>query len=84
MDGAPAAVQTPAMVKTLATVTCPECGHQTRRQMPTSAIVRTYDCPACGVRTQIDDGECCIFCVLGDRRCPPRQLSWRADANKPG
>lgn len=61
---------------THSTVTCPECGHKSREQMPTDACTYFYECTGCSVLLKPDGsaapGACaCIFCLYGDVPCPP-------------
>jgi hypothetical protein len=55
------------------TLTCPECGHQSRELMPTDACQFYYDCTACGALLKPKAGDCCVFCSYGDVKCPPIQ-----------
>jgi len=57
----------------IATITCPECGHQRAETMPTSACVHFYECTGCGTMLRPRPGDCCVFCSYGSTRCPPRQ-----------
>jgi hypothetical protein len=59
---------------THATLTCPQCGHQTREVMPTDACQYFYDCPGCSALLRPKPGDCCVFCSYGDVKCPPVQL----------
>jgi hypothetical protein len=61
-------------VSAAATITCPLCGHQTSETMPTDACQFFYECTSCGAMLRPREGDCCVFCSYGDRRCPPRQL----------
>jgi hypothetical protein len=56
-----------------ATITCPKCGHQLQRQMPTDARQFFYDCKGCGERLKPREGDCCVFCSYGTVLCPPMQ-----------
>lgn len=55
------------------TLTCPDCGGQTRQTMPTDACQYFFDCPACGALLKPKPGDCCVFCSYGDVACPPIQ-----------
>ena len=61
-------------VVTSATITCPECGTQSRAAMPTDACQFFWTCPACSARLRPLPGDCCVFCSDADQPCPPRQL----------
>ena len=56
------------------TLTCPECGHGARLEMPTDACVFFHQCKSCGVMLKPKPGDCCVFCSYGDVKCPPVQL----------
>ena len=52
------------------TLTCPACGHASIETMPTDQCVAFYECDGCGILLRPKDGDCCVFCSYGDRRCP--------------
>jgi len=56
------------------TLTCPECGHQSKDKMPTNACQYYYDCKNCDVLLKPKAGDCCVYCSYGDVKCPPIQL----------
>jgi predicted nucleic acid-binding Zn ribbon protein len=62
-----------AAAVTEATITCPECGAETREDMPTNACQFFYTCPACSARLRPLAGDCCVFCSYADQVCPPKQ-----------
>ena len=55
-------------------ITCPQCGHEAREEMPANACQFFYDCSACGELLRPNDGDCCVFCSFGTVMCPPIQL----------
>ena len=55
-------------------ITCPECGVYSREEMPTNACIYFYKCTSCRTLLQPKPGDCCVFCSLGDVKCPPVQL----------
>jgi hypothetical protein len=55
------------------TITCPECGHQSKDLMPTNACQFYYDCKGCSVLLSPRAGDCCVYCSYGDVKCPPIQ-----------
>ena len=55
------------------TLTCPECGHQSKDLMPTDACQFFYDCPNCKAILKPNAGDCCVYCSFGDVKCPPIQ-----------
>lgn len=54
-------------------LTCPECGHTAREEMPVDACQFFYDCRGCGRVLRPKPGDCCVFCSFGDTPCPPVQ-----------
>lgn len=56
------------------TITCPECGHQSKDEMPTDACQFYYDCKGCGKILRPKQGDCCVYCSFGDVPCPPIQM----------
>jgi len=56
-----------------ATLTCPECGHRKKEQMPVDACQFFYDCEDCGARLKPKPGDCCVYCSYADVPCPPVQ-----------
>ncbi|MFS8063346.1 MAG: GDCCVxC domain-containing (seleno)protein [Luteimonas sp.] len=55
------------------TITCPQCGHQSTEEMPTTACQFFYECTGCGVLLHPEPGDCCVFCSYGSVPCPPIQ-----------
>ena len=55
------------------TLTCPDCGHASREEMPTNACIYFFDCPGCSALLKPKPGDCCVFCSFGDMPCPPIQ-----------
>lgn len=62
-------------VEDYSTLTCPECGHQSKDLMPANACQYYYDCNACGALLKPTPGDCCVYCSYGDVKCPPIQQS---------
>ncbi len=58
---------------TYSTITCPECGHQSKDEMPTDSCQFFYECRACKVVVRPIAGNCCVYCSYGDVPCPPVQ-----------
>ena len=54
-------------------ISCPECGHQSREQMPTNACQYFYICSHCHARLKPKEGDCCVYCSYGSVVCPPMQ-----------
>ncbi len=61
------------MIETTSVVTCPECGHAAREEMPSDACIYFYDCKGCGALLKPKSGDCCVFCSYGSVACPPIQ-----------
>jgi hypothetical protein len=55
------------------TITCPECGHKEKEQMPEDACRFYYECKGCSKLLKPKAGDCCVFCSYGDIPCPPIQ-----------
>jgi hypothetical protein len=54
---------------------CPACGIQTPEEMPDSACLYFWECPACKVIVTPKAGDCCVFCSHGPEQCPPKASS---------
>ncbi|NGP75508.1 hypothetical protein G3570_02610 [Balneolaceae bacterium YR4-1] len=57
------------------TVTCPECGHQSKETMPEDSCLFFWKCPNCEELIKPQKGDCCVYCSYGDTPCPPVQKS---------
>ncbi|MDA0349782.1 MAG: GDCCVxC domain-containing (seleno)protein [Verrucomicrobia bacterium] len=68
-----------AIIELASTITCPNCGHQSKEQMPTNSCQFFWECPSCETLLKPKEGDCCVFCSYGDVPCPPIQ-----EANKSG
>nr|WP_310588602.1 GDCCVxC domain-containing (seleno)protein [Dyadobacter arcticus] len=53
--------------------TCPNCGHEEMKTMPTSACTYFYECTFCKVVLKPLAEDCCVFCSYGSVNCPPIQ-----------
>ena len=62
------------LAELFSTLTCPECGHVEKEEMPTDACQYFYDCKGCNAVLRPLKGDCCVFCSYGDTPCPPIQL----------
>ena len=60
-------------IVTEATLTCPDCGHPQRVEMPTDACQFFYQCVNCGEVLRPNEGDCCVFCSYADTLCPIKQ-----------
>jgi len=50
-------------------ITCPECGHKQRMEIPAGKCQAFYQCNECK-KTIAAKKSCCVFCDYGDRKCP--------------
>lgn len=62
-----------ATILTESTLTCPECGYQSKEEMPTDSCQFFWECPNCKTVIKPKQGDCCVFCSYGDVACPPVQ-----------
>ncbi|HEY0672643.1 MAG TPA: GDCCVxC domain-containing (seleno)protein [Longimicrobiales bacterium] len=53
-------------------ISCPACGAASVADIPTDACLFYYECPSCKTMLRPKQGDCCVFCSFGDRRCPAR------------
>ena len=51
-------------------IRCPTCGHRASEEMPLDRCVFVYECLGCHTVLTPKQGECCVYCSYGDRRCP--------------
>jgi len=56
--------------KETATLTCPDCGHKQKGEIPTESCVPFYDCEGCEKTIQATGEDCCVFCSYADKVCP--------------
>jgi hypothetical protein len=60
-------------IEMYSTLTCPQCGHESRELMPDDACQWHYECKGCGALLRPKPGDCCVFCSYGTVACPPIQ-----------
>ncbi|MGQ9674024.1 MAG: GDCCVxC domain-containing (seleno)protein, partial [Candidatus Aminicenantales bacterium] len=65
-------------------VTCPQCGYQKEEIMPTEFCQFFYECPGCGEILKPRQGDCCVFCSYGSRKCPSKEAEGRIEVRKEG
>jgi len=53
-----------------ATITCPNCEHQSLELIPQDACLFFYECPNCKTLLKPLAGDCCVFCSYADHDCP--------------
>jgi len=63
------------------TLTCSECGHQTKAMMSTESCQFFYEYPGSNAMLWPKVGDFVVFCSLGDVPCPPIQQD-RAAADR--
>jgi hypothetical protein len=51
-------------------LTCPDCGMATAETMPLDRCVFFFECPNCHAVLKPKQGDCCVYCSYGDKRCP--------------
>lgn len=56
-------------------ITCPKCHHQQEEKLPTEVCLIKYECKKCHAVLYPKDGDCCVFCTYGDKKCPSKQDS---------
>jgi hypothetical protein len=61
------------MAETHSLLTCPHCGHSVELEMPIYYCQINYKCQNCKKTITPKDGDCCIFCSYGDKKCPSMQ-----------
>ncbi|WP_424942563.1 GDCCVxC domain-containing (seleno)protein [Aliiroseovarius crassostreae] len=54
-------------------LTCPQCGHKVKEEMPLDACLFFYQCKGCEEVLRPKPGDCCVFCSYGTVPCPPIQ-----------
>jgi hypothetical protein len=66
-------VEPTGQLRLFATLTCPECGHRSREEMPQDACQFFYECQRCRALLKPKAEDCCVFCSYADIPCPPVQ-----------
>lgn len=51
------------------TLTCPRCGHKQSEEIPENVCLQFYICNNCKEKISSLEGDCCVFCSHGDRKC---------------
>ncbi len=54
-------------------ITCPKCGFKKMEIMPTDVCRLKYTCESCKAELFPKEGDCCVFCTYGDKKCPSKQ-----------
>ncbi len=60
-------------IKLFSIITCPECGHRKKEEMPQDACQFFYECENCHTVLKAKPGDCCVYCSYGSDPCPPIQ-----------
>ncbi|MGY8954170.1 MAG: GDCCVxC domain-containing (seleno)protein [Flavobacteriales bacterium] len=55
------------------TITCPNCGHKKEETIPTDSCQYFYECKNCKNVLKTKQGDCCVYCSFGSRKCPSVQ-----------
>jgi hypothetical protein len=64
----------PQLYDSLSTrIKCPVCSYEKTEQMPTDVCLLRYKCDSCKAEMHPADGDCCVFCSYGDKKCPSMQ-----------
>ncbi len=56
-------------------ITCPFCGHKKIETMPTDVCLLKYTCKNCKKEIVAKEGDCCVFCSYGSKKCPSKQIN---------
>jgi hypothetical protein len=54
-------------------ITCPKCGHKKTETMPMDICLLKYTCEKCNTELLAKEGDCCVFCSYGNKKCPSMQ-----------
>ena len=54
-------------------ITCPKCGFKKTETMPNDVCQLKYTCSQCQAVVFPKNGDCCVFCSYGDKKCPSKQ-----------
>lgn len=54
-------------------ITCPKCGFKKSEVLPTEICQLKYTCSGCNAVLLAKEGDCCVFCTYGDKKCPSKQ-----------
>lgn len=54
-------------------ITCPKCGFKKMETMPTDVCLLKYTCQGCRTVLLPKEGDCCVFCTYGTKKCPSKQ-----------
>lgn len=55
-------------------ITCPICWHIKEEIMPTDSCQYFYQCEECKTTLKPLEGDCCVYCSYGSKKCPPVQM----------
>jgi hypothetical protein len=54
-------------------ITCPNCNFKKTESLPTDVCLLSYTCTQCNTVMHPKQGDCCVFCTFGDKKCPSKQ-----------
>ena len=54
-------------------ITCPNCQFKKTEPLPTEVCLLSYTCTQCNTVMHPKEGDCCVFCTYGDKKCPSKQ-----------
>ncbi len=49
---------------------CPFCGHEQEAEIPENKCLPFLECEECKKLITAKEGECCVICSYGDKKCP--------------
>jgi hypothetical protein len=58
----------------IATVRCPQCGKNSRLDVPSDRIVSSFECKHCKQKILTPPAYCCIICAFSKKKCTPSQM----------
>jgi transposase-like protein len=61
------------LIELNSTIKCPFCGFEKEEIMPMDNCLIRYTCTKCGKEIVPKEGDCCVFCSYGTRKCPSKQ-----------
>lgn len=62
-------------IKRQSTISCPECGNESKESMATDSCQYFWECSHCHELIKAAKNDCCVFCSYGNIPCPPVQKS---------
>jgi hypothetical protein len=53
----------------IATVRCPNCGKNSRLEVPGDSILGSFECKKCKEKILTPPSSCCIICAFSKKKC---------------